>query len=1060
MSPTMIVFARRAAKFTALCGSASLLAMSSAVPALAQAAEQMAQAAPETVPEQVLVTGSLIHGTAAVGVPVTNLSTQDFTVSGATTTSDLFKTVPIANVPSFQSSTDAGSKVEQTQSINLFGLNSKGPRTLMLVDGMRYPGQGDSGCQIDPSIIPKLALDRIDILPDGASATYGSDAVAGVVNVILKRGFEGAVTEGDFGFSPDVGHDIYRGSVLYGTKWDSGDITVTYEYYTQNHVGGSARPYYTMNFNIVGLDNRTPIANSRPGTVSVGKPALPASNPNNGTNPVTSVPGIPGNFSATTGTSCANCYAIPAGQNGQGLTWAQILANPGTGNEINPFSDSWSEPEQGRNAVVVTFDQNIMTDVQFFADGFYDNRRSTILNATGPNSPAPAQNNALTVAVPTTNPFYPIGAPNNLQVSYDFGLETPVHIAGNELGGRYDAGFNIDLPFNWIGKLYGAVTQDNEAAIETGLVNPGQVSAALGWTVPASAVLNSFTKPANVPYLNLFCDPTKFTCNNAATINYITGFRDYIERDIIHEVGATADGPLFALPGGDVKAAVGVTYDKYNYFDQDNENYNNFGTNQITNLQEYETREVYSTFAQLDVPIIGDNNKLPLVERAEVQAAVRYDHYNDFGGTTNPKIAGDWVVADGLKLEGSWGTSFRVPSFQEAGFVSGTLIQPINQLAGGGSNNIGTCPKTGVAAVPGSAAALIDPNCSIANQFLGGIRLGNGAAIADAVRPGGNTLSPEKGQNVNAGFDWSPDDPWFKGLDLQANYYFIKIRNKLQGCSVGSVSGQLDDPNYAFCFVTAANNPNFQNQVESLLSNGRSQLPAGLPASDISFVADGAIRNIGWQSTNGFEFSPSYVYDAGALGALNAGVTGYYVIDNKSVGGPGQPVISIFDTVQSGQRDSGGRMSYRARLGWASSDSAWNVTGFMNYYPHSFSNGSALGGSTGDGLALPPLCFLQGNPACSTYGSQFAQYAAQFPILSNYIPGIYTFDLAVQYQTGDVPANRYLKNIGITLAVNDLFDKQPPFEYSVSTGSNTPHAFSNVISADGRFITITVTKAW
>jgi outer membrane receptor protein involved in Fe transport len=155
-------------------------------------------------------------------------------------------------------------------------------------------------------------------------------------------------------------------------------------------------------------------------------------------------------------------------------------------------------------------------------------------------------------------------------------------------------------------------------------------------------------------------------------------------------------------------------------------------------------------------------------------------------------------------------------------------------------------------------------------------------------------------------------------------------------------------------------------------------------------------------------------------------------------------------------------MSYRARLGWASPDSAWNITGFMNFFPHSFSNGTALSGNsnTGNGLALPPLCFLQGNPACSTYGPQFSQYTAQFPTLSNLVPGLYTFDLAVQYQTGDVPANRYLKNIGLTLAVNNILDKQPPFEYSVSTGSNTPHAFSNLISAYGTYITFTVTKAW
>lgn len=742
------------------------------------------------VPEQVLVTGSLIHGTAAVGVPVTTLGAQDFTVTGSTTTADLFKTVPIANVPAFQSATDAGAKVEQTESINLFGLNGKGPRTLMLVDGYRFPGQGDSGCQIDPSIIPKLALDRVDILPDGASATYGSDAVAGVVNVILRRGYEGAITEGAFGFSPGDGHYMYRGSQLYGTKWSSGDLTLTYEYYQQRHTSGTARPYYTMNFNAAqGLDNRTPIVASMPGTVSVGAPASTAVAAINGfAYPVNGLSGSPGSFSATTGTSCTNCYAVPKGQNGTGLTWAQILANTptaangttlGTGNVQNPYSTAWEQPDQFRSALVGTFDQNVMTDVQFFADGFYDNRRSIMLNASaGGSSPAPAQNNSLTVAVPTINPYYPAGAPNNLDVSYDFTYESPVHIAGNELALRYDGGFNINLPFGWLGKIYGSVSQDNEQAIETGLVNPGQVSAALGWTVPTGTVLASFTKPSNVPYLNVFCDAMVNTCNSAATMNFIHGFRDYLEDTIIHEYGATADGPVIALPGGDLKAAIGGIYYHEAFFDQDQENYNNPGTAQVTNLTEYERREVYSAFGQLDVPIIGDANRLPLIERLEVQGAVRYDHYNAFGGTTNPKVAGNWLIYDGFQLKGSWGTSFRVPSFQEAGFVSGTLIQPINAAAGA-TNNYTTCTSVGQAAVPGSAAAEIDPNCTAALQFLGGIRLGNGAAIANAVRPAGFTLQPEKGQNLNAGFDWAPDDPWFKGLDIQANYYFIKIRTSL-----------------------------------------------------------------------------------------------------------------------------------------------------------------------------------------------------------------------------------------------------------------------------------------
>ncbi len=140
----------RAVRFTAWFGSASLAAIAAALPAAAQMPAPVAQAGPETVPEQVLVTGSLIHGAAAVGVPVTSLGTEDFKQTGALTTADLFKTIPAAQVAAFQSATDAGANIERGQNVNLRGLSTKGARTLLLVDGYRFPGQGDGGCIVDP----------------------------------------------------------------------------------------------------------------------------------------------------------------------------------------------------------------------------------------------------------------------------------------------------------------------------------------------------------------------------------------------------------------------------------------------------------------------------------------------------------------------------------------------------------------------------------------------------------------------------------------------------------------------------------------------------------------------------------------------------------------------------------------------------------------------------------------------------------------------------------------------------------------------------------------------
>src|SRR5215472_9687083 len=138
-------------RFASLMGSVSLLTLTNVLAAQAQmvAQAQMAQAGPETVPEQVLVTGSLIHGTAAVGVPVTNLGVQDFTETGNTTIGDLFRTVPEANVAPGPSAVNSGGHQERETRVNIRGLDQTGPPTLLMVDGVRFPPQADGICAVD-----------------------------------------------------------------------------------------------------------------------------------------------------------------------------------------------------------------------------------------------------------------------------------------------------------------------------------------------------------------------------------------------------------------------------------------------------------------------------------------------------------------------------------------------------------------------------------------------------------------------------------------------------------------------------------------------------------------------------------------------------------------------------------------------------------------------------------------------------------------------------------------------------------------------------------------------
>jgi iron complex outermembrane receptor protein len=438
------------------------------------------------------------------------------------------------------------------------------------------------------------------------------------------------------------------------------------------------------------------------------------------------------------------------------------------------------------------------------------------------------------------------------------------------------------------------------------------------------------------------------------------------------------------------------------------------------------------------------------VETLNIEASVRFDSYSDVGNTTNPKVSATWGVIDGLQLKGAWGTAFRAPSPPNIQAISGGLLQGVNTLAGAASNTVTTCPQANVAAVPGSPAAVLDPNCTAALQNLGGITLSGGEQIASAVRPANYELQPEKAQNVSAGFEWAPTDDIFKGLDIEATYYFVLIRGKLQGCT----SQGLDSPLSASCYLYAGNDPNFAQQVVQLLGNPKSQLPLGQSPANISYIFDGAIRNIGWQSANGVDFNGSYNFDAGDFGAWNAGISGNYIIDNKSQTEPGLPVISMYSTPANGTANSGGRLRYRARLGWnGGPDDAFGITGFMNFFSHQNMNGQPLA----------PLCFLQGEPACDASGMpQYAQYTQQYPTLNNLVPGLYTFDLQLSYRTKDVPANNFLKNIDLTLMVSDLFDKATPFQYVTSNpgrGAATGTT-GGIISIQQRVILLTVTKNW
>lgn len=1079
-------------------GSASLLAMAGAGAAKAQ--EVQAQLAPAEVPEQVLVTGSLIRGTVAVGTPVTNLGPQDFAQTGSLTAAELFRTVPAAVVSPGPVATNNGGNVGRETEVSLRGLDSSGGypvRGLMMVDGVRFPPQGEHSGQRDPSIIPTLALDRIDILVDGASATYGSDAVTGVINIILKRGFDGAVTQLQSTFLD--GEQEYQAAQLWGRTWDGGDITLTYQWSDNTALKGSARSNFTLDFRPWGLDNRIPIASSIPATISTGSAATPA-------------------IASGIGTICSNCYALPAGSGAKfnaslngGLgplapgsapgvpNWSAIAANTGTGNEINPYSIGWYDPAMQKNNLAATVDQRITSNISFYGEGFYDNRRFEFLNLAN-QSPASTQD--LSVQVPTSNPYYPIGAPGNLTVNYNIGLEIPPYTDGSEVADRYLAGLNIALPANWEGRVYYSESFDGTRDVSE-TVNKNAVSAALGWTIPAGVAIGttpaigSWTKPATVPYLNLFCDPRAFACNSPTTLSYITGSRNEATDFWITETGANFDGALFSLPGGEVKAAVGGLYtsEAWTYSLNDNTKTSSLLT---PALGENKGLNFWAAFAQLDIPIFGDANALPLLRHLEIEASWRHDQYSNFGGTSNPKIGFNWTLSQdyGLTFRGDWGTSFRAPSFGEQSAILGDIISgenisravypasrslslncnpDPNSLAGRLLNpGAGFTGWKGVVGNGGTAGTTCG---SLAEPTGLGMFSTAGVAINDGLRKYVNTaqatLRPETAVNYDFTAEFAPTT-FLKGLDLQASWYQLKISNALTQFGNPSTS-TVNNGALGFSYIvptdiakagvdvagcsnnnTPATCPEFENMVRAILNDPQNPVPPSILTS-VLWLNDGAIANWGWIKQQGIDFSASYDFDAGDLGAWNTGIVGTYYLhqdtaNNPSAAVPNPAVVDAFHT-DAGSLNNGAdqagvtempRMRYRARLGW--SNGPLSVTGFVNYVGHYFNTQNA-----------PPNV----NFGCTTSGGTVGGGTLPCTI-SNYTgiqPAYYTFDLSLGYNTGDIPANDYLKRIAIQLVIQDITNKLPPFEYFIQSG-NAPAAFDTTESDLGRTFGIILTKTW
>lgn len=785
-------------------------AIAAACAALLSAAPVLAQEEQPQKMDIVTVTGTLIRGTRTVGSPVVSLTRTDLERSPAATVVDLLRDLPqIANLGAsdthLSTTQNANQNVTAGSGINLRGLGPES--TLVLVSGRRIAPGGVAGQYTDPSVIPALAVERLEVVTDGASATYGSDAVGGVVNLRLRRNFSGAEAMLRYG-SADGMHQKQAGLIV-GTQWAGGSAMLALDGNSRSELNATSRPFFTDDLRPWGGPDLR-VFNAAPGNVQIG----------------------------------STRYAIPTGQNGIGLAASRLVA--GTANKQSVHQGVSVLPAQERNGGVFNVVQELTDSVTLTLEGFWSQRRfDRRISAVSGN-----------YTVRAANPFFvsPVAGGTSEVINYSFYGDTgAAKSIGFERSQQFAAALDFDLPARWKGNFHVAhSTTQNRNLID--IVNNNAVNTALADTNAATS-------------LNLFCDGAAFQCNNPATIAGLVGYQDRNAKFSMLDFAARADGPLFSVPAGTVRAAVGVQshQDKLPYFVINNTTTPTTATTRsVDNRASNPERKVQGVFAELNVPLVSAAMQVPLVRRLDMALAGRVEHYSDFGSAKTPKVGLSWVPHDALEVRSTYSRAFRAPTMGDIDPVQG-VVNVVDRVDAGGTTSL---------------RGLL---------YLGGNPMG---------------LKPETATIKTLGLTFKPSA--LRGLTASLDWFDIDYRNRI--LTPGNDVTVLQRPELA-AYVNRAPT---QAQLDAAKANPVYSGSQTESLNTIKFIVDGRRQNAGAVRQTGMDLALRYVTPS-PIGQLIGGFTATYLSKYEQQFTPTTPMVGgLLNTLNNPLRLRG-----RLELGWA-----------------------------------------------------------------------------------------------------------------------------------------------
>jgi iron complex outermembrane recepter protein len=699
----------------------------------------------------------------------------------------------------------------------------------VLFNGHRWiTGLGGS---VDLNTIPTAIIESIEILKDGASTVYGSDAIAGVVNIVTRRNFEGASARGFYGQNSEGDGTRWSSDFTFGITSDRGSASVSASYIKEEPI--LARDREVSAVPLFGLDPR-----------ATGSSTTPS-----GRYFVTGLAGSQTNIGA---------------QSGATNTRTQYRAFDTANDLFNFAPDNYLVTPQERSAVFAEGRYALNDAIEFNAHMVFNNRKSeqllasipVLLGTRGAGTVAPG------ISIAANNPYNPFGAPVvGLQRRFEetggrrFQQDNNTFRFGGGFSGAFDA---FDRSFDWeAGYSY---STNKETQLTIGQLNLARVRTAL----------NAIDNPATPAF-----DPTCVT-PGATTVTAATTVAGCVPLNILGGIGAitpqmlnyvtftgidkneTESANLFAnvsgviteLPAGDLGFSAGYEYRKENGRDIPDAITaagETTGNARLATGGGYSLKEVYGEFV---IPLLADAT---FAELLEVRAAGRYSDYNNFGNTTNFSAGFQWKPIADLKIRGNYNQGFRAPT--------------ISELFSGVSDNFPQISDPCLSGNFGGRARASADTIARCNSGIGGVipvALTGGFAPVQSngqirTQSGGFAgLTPETSKGYTMGFVYNPE--FLAGFDMSLDYWKIKIENVVGGRTALTLLNN--------CYVNA-----------DLQACGRIiRNPATFEISNILAVGE----NVGFNDVSGVDVNFRYKLPEFDFGKFSARLDSTYFIEDTS----------------------------------------------------------------------------------------------------------------------------------------------------------------------------------